>query len=124
MDLDLVDLVCQILPQTVVLLVISVVNPLQVDQGPQAHPSLLGDPMGLVVQVLMVLHPIVDLQGLTTSFLVLGHLDLTILARPMGLALVLHMDQWDLMVQSMVLPRTSWTEDLCQCSSRTTKYLK
>jgi len=120
MDLAPVDPVCQTLLQTVVLLVIFVVN-LHRD-GPD-HPDLpfplvqdLTAPAVLMV-LLIVVHP--DLMDLT-NFLDQDHRGLIILVL-MVPDLDHPTDQWAPTDLCMVRPPISWTDGRCPCCNQTTR---
>lgn len=120
-DLVPVDPVCQILLQTVVLLVIFVVNH---HLDGLDHPGLLFHlVLGLMDHVVLTVLPIVahlGPMGLLTNFL---DLDLQ------GLTILVHMvpdsdlptDQWAHMDLCMVRHPISWTDGRCQCCNLTTK---
>lgn len=123
MDSVRVDLVCQILLQTVVLLVIFVGNLHLVGLDPPGHHSHLVQDLTVLV-VLMVLPIVVHLGRMDpTNILARVHQDLTTLVL-MDQDLDPLMDQWVHMDQCMVHPLISWTDGQCQCCSQTTRSLR
>jgi len=121
MDLVPADPVCQILLQTVVLLVIFVVNHHLDGLDPPGLPFHLG--LDLMDHVVLMVHPIVahlGPMGLLTNFLDLDRQGLTILAH-MVQDLDHPMDQWAHMDLCMVRHPISWTDGRCRCCNQTTK---